>query len=284
MTSDLLASTPHLRDALERLSRMRVVFFAGLPGTGKSLLLNQLAHLAHTAGRVVHLLQWDVSRPAFEATPSAAARYPVADGVTHAVVRRAIGLWVRDAIVRWERTHAGPEHLLVGETPFIGNRFVELARAESDEAEPLLRRDECRFVLAVPTRDVRAFLESERERRTARPQHEREKEDAPPEVLRALWRDVSTIGRALELGDGAPAYDPDVYAGVYRRVLRHRALDVLVLDTVLPTRRTSVYDFTVPRRDVVPDRADAEACIARVERRYPDLDALDREIARWWET
>ena len=55
-----------LRAPLERLAREpRLVFVAGLPGTGKSLLIHQLAHLAAGAGRSVHLLQWDVVRPVF---------------------------------------------------------------------------------------------------------------------------------------------------------------------------------------------------------------------------
>ncbi len=70
-----------------------MVFFAGLPGTGKSLLVHQLVHVAAGRGRRVHLLQWDVARPVLEASP-AGRRYPLADGVTHAVVRtrrRAVG-------------------------------------------------------------------------------------------------------------------------------------------------------------------------------------------------
>jgi hypothetical protein len=282
----LLATAPRLRADLERLARARMVFFAGLPGTGKSLLLQQLAHLAHRAGRVVHLLQWDVVRPAFEGSDPA-RRYPVRDGVTHAVVRKAMGVWVRAALVRWEHAYAAPEHLLIGETPFVGNRFVELARRERDEAEALLARPTSRFVLPVPSPEVRAFLEAERERRAGRPLHPREREDAPPEVLRALWRHVADIGRGLGLVgapvDDATPYDPAVYRGVYERVLRHRAVDILTVDMILPTTTRSVYDFTIARRDVVPEPGDASDLIAEVERRYPDLTALDREVERWWD-
>jgi hypothetical protein len=160
-----------------------MVFFAGLPGTGKSLLAHQLVHVASGAGRQVHLLQWDVARPVFEASP-AGRRYPVLDGVTHAVIRRAAGLWVRDAVAGWSARYGGPEHLLVGETPFVGNRFVELARPIDDRAEALLASPSCRFVIATPSREVRSFLEAQRERRTAEPLHPREREDAPPHVLR----------------------------------------------------------------------------------------------------
>jgi hypothetical protein len=146
-----------LADALRGLAALRMVFLAGLPGTGKSLLVHQLTHLAAGSGRLVHLLQWDVARPVFEASPGG-RRHPQVGGVTHAVVRAAAGLWVRRAIAAWNAQHPGAEHLLVGETPFVGNRFVELARPLDDPAEPALTAPSCRFAIAVPSREVRRFL------------------------------------------------------------------------------------------------------------------------------
>ena len=90
-----------LEARLRGLAAQRMVFFAGLPGTGKSLLVHQVAHLAFGVGRSVHLLQWDVARPVFEASP-AGRRYPLVDGVTQAVIRKAAGLWVRQALVTWK--------------------------------------------------------------------------------------------------------------------------------------------------------------------------------------
>ena len=52
-----------LAERMRTLAGRRMVFFAGLPGTGKSLLVHQLVHLASGAGRQVHLIQWDVARP-----------------------------------------------------------------------------------------------------------------------------------------------------------------------------------------------------------------------------
>src|SRR6266542_1686672 len=89
----------------------RCVFFAGLPGVGKSLLIQQTALLATEAGRLVHLLQWDVARGAFE-TSAILARYPEVDGITHAAIRKAAGFWVRAAVHRWDGTYADPDHLL----------------------------------------------------------------------------------------------------------------------------------------------------------------------------
>jgi hypothetical protein len=258
-----------------------MVFFAGLPGTGKSLLVHQLAHLASRDGRIVHLLQWDVVRPVFEASP-AGRRYPLADGVTHPVIRRATGLWVRRAVGDWSQRHAGAEHLLIGETPFIGGRFIELARRLEDAAEALLTAASCRFVITVPSAEVRRFLETERERRAANPLHPREREDAPPHVLRALWRDLTEV--AGRMGISAPdAYDPGAYRQVYERVLHQRNVEVVALEAILPTERLSVYDFAVTLRQLVPSSAEAAAAIEEIERRYPDHAILEREIARWWQ-
>jgi hypothetical protein len=273
-----------LAERLARLADRRIVFFAGLPGTGKSLLVHQLAHLAMRAGRTVHLLQWDVARPVFEASP-AGQRYPVADGVTHAMIRKAAGLWVRYALTAWtERDSTG--QLLIGETPFVGNRFVELAQRADDRAEALLTDASCRFVVAVPSREVRAFLEAERERRTASPLHPREREDAPPSVLRDLWRNLAQVAREMGIaaaGDGSEPYDPEVYRKVYETVLRHRHVEAIGLDVILPTQTLSVYDFDIAPADLMPSEADADHFIREAERRYPDPATLDREIARWWQ-
>jgi hypothetical protein len=270
-----------LAEQVRALADQRMVFFAGLPGTGKSLLVHQLVHVAAGRGRRVHLLQWDVARPVLEASP-AGRRYPLADGVTHAVVRRAAGLWVRAGVIDWSERYPEPEHLLVGETPFVGNRFVELARPLDDRAEALLAAPSCRFVIATPSREVRSFLEAQRERRARDPLHPREREDAPPHVLRELWRDLAATAGG---NTGAPApYDPAAYASVYERVLRHRHTELVRLDVILPTERLSVYDFALTPRDLVPTESEAERFIREVERRYPDPRVLDAEIERWWET
>ena len=53
-----------------------MVFLAGLPGTGKSLLLKQLVLIAQQAGRTVDTLQWDVTRLPFETADILALGYP----------------------------------------------------------------------------------------------------------------------------------------------------------------------------------------------------------------
>jgi hypothetical protein len=268
-----------LHERLDRLARDgRMVFVAGLPGTGKSLLVHQAAHLAAAAGRVVHLLQWDVARPVFEAS-AAGRHYPVLDGVTHPIVRKAVGLWARRALVDWERRHLGTEHLLIGETPFVGHRLIELARPAHDAAEALLSAPTCRFVIAVPSVAVRKFVEAERERRASRPLNAREREDAPPAVLRALWRELVDVARRLGIpvtdGDDAP-YDPGVYRLVYERLLRHRHVKSIPLDTVLDTAELSVYDFAVARADLTPSEDEAGAAVDEAQALGAD------DVERWW--
>jgi hypothetical protein len=260
-----------------------MIFAAGLPGTGKSLVIHQLAHLAAGVQREVHLLQWDVARPVFEAS-AAGRRYPMLDGVTHPVVRKAAGLWARRAVGDWARRRI-PRALLLGETPFVGNRLIELARPADDDVEGLLRGAACRFVIPVPSVEVRRFVEAERDRRAARPLNIREREDAPPHVLRGLWRELHAVAVRQGWTDAAAgdvAYDPELYRRVYEGLLRHRHVEPLRLETVLATGTLSVYDFDVPCPEVVPREEEAEAAVREVERRYPDADALTREVERWW--
>jgi hypothetical protein len=273
---------PDLHAHLQALARLRMVFVAGLPGTGKSLVVHQLAHLAAAAGRRVHLLQWDVARPVFEATETG-RRYPVVDGVTQPLVRRAVGRWARRAIVECAATSPGA--LLLGETPFVGGRLIELARPADDAAEALLAAPDCRFAIAVPSVEVRRFLEEERARRAAAPRHPREREDAPPDVLRDLWRQLASVARTLGLevaAGGDPPYDPDVYRAVFEAVLRRRRVEVVSVRTVLPTGTMSAYDLGASAADLLPDPEEADRMLREVEAAHPDPGALAREVDRWW--
>ena len=278
----LLSQGSPLLDTLERLARdARCVFFAGLPGTGKSLLIHQLAHLAHGRGRRIHLLQWDVARPVFEASP-AARRYPQDRGVTHPLIRIAVGRWSRATLARWDAAERAMA-ILIGEAPFVGHRFIELARPVEDAAEPLLSSAATRFVIPVPSVTLRRHLEAERARRADAPVHAREREDAPPDVLRAVWRDLLAAASALGLAVADDAYAPDVYRAVYERVLTRRHVDALSVDELLPTATVSPYAFRVPTLDLVPSEVEAARFIAEAERDFADPAVLQRAIAAWFQ-
>jgi hypothetical protein len=280
----LIAEDSPLFAPLSLLAReARLVFFAGLPGTGKSLLIRELAQLAHGRGRTIHLLQWDVARPVFEAS-AAGRRYPQVDGITHGLIRLAVGRWSRAAVAAWHAAHRDAGHLLIGETPFIGHRFIDLARPARDAAEPLLASPLTRFVIPVPSPALRRHLEAERGRRARAPLHPREREDAPPAVLRALWGEVAQVARALGLATASepPAYEPAVYRGVYERVLARRHAQALEVDTRLPADTVSPYDLAVPAADLVPTPEESSRFIAAVEADHPQPADVERAIEGWY--
>ena len=283
MNGLLVAAGSPLFEALDTLAHEAyVVFFAGLPGTGKSLLIHQLAHLAHERGRAIHLLQWDVARPVFEAS-RAGRRHPQIHGVTHGLIRLAVGRWARAAVAHWHAQHAGPDHLLIGETPLIGHRLMALAQTDRDDAEPVLTARTTRFVIPVPSRELRAHLESERDRRARQPRHAREREDASPAVLRALWHEIVAVASVLGIGEarGEMPYDPDIYRRLYERLLVHRHTTVLSLDTRLPAEQVSAYDFKIPTTDLMPTAEEASLLVEDTEVRYPHASLLDIELAGW---
>jgi hypothetical protein len=227
----------------------------------------------------VHLLQWDVARPAFEASP-AGRRYPQDRGVTHALIRIAAGRWARPAIARWDAAHPSSA-LLIGETPFVGHRFVDLARRIDDAAEHVLRSVTTHFVIPVPSLSLRRHLDSERARRAAAPVHAREREDAPPDVLRGVWRELTVAARALGI-TADDAYDPDVYRAVYERVLAQRHAHALSVEERLPTASVSAYDFRIPTVDLLPTEDEAASFIADAERQYSNAAAQQRVVADWF--
>jgi hypothetical protein len=286
------------RAAVER----RCVFFAGLPGVGKSLLLQQLALIAVEAGRRVHLLQWDVARGPFE-TPELLARYPETDGVTHPAIRKAVGVWARGAVAAWDTGHADPANLLIGEVPLIGNRLIELARPRTDAVEPLLAGEWSTFLIPVPSREVRQVIEAARIREMAVPIHERERANAIPSLVLALWEEIATVARELQVqpvgdvthdesrpgpeqgaGTGSSGevevggFDPELYAGVYLRLLRHRQAALLRVGSTLPVQR-SVYDLIDVASELIPTPEDVGQVMGEVGA-LPEAE-VEREVANW---
>jgi hypothetical protein len=279
----VIASRADLDATLEWLVRNhRRVFFAGLPGVGKSLYIRELARVAYSLGRAVGSLQWDVARPAF-VSPSIAARYPDTNGIAHPMVRKGVGQWVRQAVVRWNRDSGEDAGLLIGEVPLIGHRLLELVQVHSDEAEPLLADARSVFATPVPSVTVRAAIERARQRTFTNPSNPRESEDAPVDVVRQSWDEIHALAVDLGIAERAaaenPPFDPNAYAGVYRHLLRRRNALTLHVEVEL-TQTTSVYDHAVQVADLVPTHAEAEAIVARLERELAPSE-IEAEVARW---
>lgn len=276
----------------------RCVILAGLPGVGKSLLLQQLAILALDAGRTVHSLQWDVARSPFE-TPELLVRYPETDGVTHPAIRKAVGVWAREAVAAWDSAHPDPRHLLIGEAPLIGNRLIELAQPGDDMAEALLTGPGGLFLVPVPSREVRQQIEAARVRDTSAPAHERERANAIPALMRALWAELADVGWLLGLPEAtataagatsppsaspaaahsSPVFDPDLYGAVYLRLLRHRPAALLPITTALPVQG-SVYAGLETVQELAPSPREVAQAMADVAQRPPA--AVVQEVENWF--
>jgi hypothetical protein len=259
------------------------VFFAGLPGVGKSLFLQQLALMAQQQGRKVHLLQWDVTRPAFE-TREVLAKYPEIDGVTHAFIRKVVGLWVRSALLQWQRNYSRPEHMLIGEVPLIGNRLMELAKPVDDEVEAILKNEKTQFLISVPTQSVRQIIESKREKTIAEPRHEKENYDAPPNVVQASWQDVYRIAYELDFVDiqvDNPPYFPEIYSAVFQYLLQHRNTIALTIDEVLkPTG--SVYELYNIVGELTASPTEVEQIVSRLENDFT-IEEIEADFKRWYQ-
>ena len=248
---------------------------------GKSLLLQQLGLIAQEAGRRVHSLQWDVARGPFE-TPEILARYPETDGVTHAVIRKAAGEWARGAVDRWHRRFPDRRDILIGEVPLIGNRLIELVQRQDDAVEALMAGGETLFLIPVPSREVRQVIEAARVRDTANPAHERERANAIPTLVRSLWDEVAHVAREFGVAGSISAegtFDPDLYAAVYARLLRHRHAARLDVTTALPVQ-VSVYDALGSVRELVPTADEVTSVVAEVGAR-PE-DEIERAVAGWY--
>ncbi|WP_420628393.1 hypothetical protein [Candidatus Leptofilum sp.] len=276
----ILPTNSNIYTAFQKLAaEQRMVFLAGLPGTGKSLLIQQLAVIAQQAGRTVHLLQWDVTRAAFE-TAVLLQTYPEIDGVTHPAIRKAVGLWARTAVLQWHQTHT-PSHLLIGEVPLIGNRLTELTQPLDDAAEPLLNDPTCCFVIPTPSKTVRQVIEDARARSIANPRHEKEARDAQPNVLQMLWEEVAAIGYKLGLTDGKNlAYTPGVYTAVYQHLLQHRHHQTLLVDTVL-TPNGSAYALQISGSELAATPNEVDAIMQQIETEFTGNE-LETAVANWY--
>jgi len=282
----IIPPTSQVYMMLNRLvDNQRIVFLTGLPGVGKSLLLNQLAHLAHFSGHQVYLLQWDILRDAFM-TDRIASLFPDIDGITHSVIRRAAGLWVRQAVAQWHQKHLGEKSILIGEAPLIGNRLLELVLPRNDAAESILLEKSTRFVLPIPSRRIRRLMETARQTSIKNPRNSRELNDAAPEVLKALWRELIRAAMALNIPTPPKGsdedYDPRIYESVYLQVLKHRRYEITRLNITLSTHSRSVYTFNMPVEELIPNANEVSHSIEEVEHTYPNLHGLEQEMEEWY--
>lgn len=236
---------PYLEELWGKLDELRCVVIVGLPGTGKSLLVRELAAAVESTGRTSTVLQWDVSRESWDSHSTASALYPEVDGITHAGIRLAMGTWVRTAVGKWFAEHPGREEMLIMEAPHIGGRFSELSHIIGDEAERPLAGPETLFVVVAPTKELQLTLKRQRAEDMESSEGSYESNNATPDLLDELTNSLRAPAGELGIsGATSTGYDPELYAGLMRHVLRHRHV-LLIRPDALMKVTGSVYSLGV---------------------------------------
>ncbi|MCV6574412.1 MAG: hypothetical protein OIF58_01645 [Cohaesibacter sp.] len=267
---------------MEAVKSRRMVFVAGLPSSGKSFILQQLTIMAGSAGRNVYSLQWDDARRSFE-TETALARFPEVDNLTHPAIRKAVGYWVRSAVVKWHHANPDPANILIVELPVMGGRFVELMQPQNDEAEALLASDQIILFTPIPTVEVRTAIEAVRQQTIDNPRHELEAKDAPLYIVQAEWQSIRQIyNQQKNIEPDAKRdslYDPDVYQEVFEKLLRFRKSAILHIDQLYEVKG-SAYERPVPVEVIEAQAQDITASYERLDREFP-AEKAERAIDDW---
>lgn len=280
----ILPRETSLYQTLDQLaSEAKVVCFSGLPAVGKSLYVQQFSYLALMKGRQITTLQWDRARQAFE-IEEVLSKYPEVDGITHAGIRKACGSWARGAVFNWYKQNTENTDLLVIEGPLIGNRLVELATPNQDEAEKCFLNKAVQFVVPVPTEEVRFAIEERRKKTSDAPGHKQEKADASPQVVMVLYKELSEV--ALKLGYSGPVdwyeYKPALYEFVYRKVLKNRNFVILNIDMLIDAK-DSVYMFPESAREhLIPQHGEALCHIELMEKQFQTTGELETSVDEWF--
>jgi hypothetical protein len=260
------------------LAAARCIVVVGLPGMGKSFWVRRMAMVAAASDRPVHVLQWDIARLAWD-TPEILAQFPEVDGITHAAIRGALGIWVRGAVATWFGSHAARNDVLIVEAPVIGARFSELAKRADDVLEPHLADPQTLFVIVAPTIELQRDLRRRRAEEAAGHADALERHNASLGVLDVQLAAVEHVARRWGRPPSIPGvYDPELYVFVMRKVLRHRNVRVLRPDSLVQGCG-SVYDL---RPEVVRIGATADDVRASIAEAARDMDKLHREVEFGW--
>ncbi len=270
----------HLTDLAQKV---KIVVFIGLPGTGKSLLINQFYQLTKAQGREPQIIQWDVARKEFE-TEKNRNLFPTKSGQVHPVVRLSAGYWLLDYLKQWsQKNFEILQKVLLVEAPLVGNRFSELIHLQSDqELEQYLSSKKVQFVLPVPSLKVRDKIEDDRALQVS--ETAKTWSGAKPSVMRQLWLDTLNIAKTLDITTfQGEKYDPQVYAKTYQLLSHRRNLRILPIDRVYPINIENESTLHSLKNEI-PSAAEVDLLIQKTTYKYPtDKDTIEA-VQNWYKT
>ncbi len=272
-------SSPVYHQLQNLASSADIVVFSGLPGTGKSLYINEFYHISKALSRKLTVIQWDIARKAFE-TEKIMKLYPMKDSMVHDAVKLMAGVFLLEQIKKWYKEKDDTDLLLI-EAPLVGGRFIELVELHADpNIELILSNHKTQIVMPIPSVKVREIIEAERAKQV--------NEDAKvwigakPSVMKILWKHVCEIaqefGKDLELDIN---YDPQIVEYVFKKVTKHRNFLPLYIDEL----------FDVPAQDELglhnlsslkASEKMADQICDLITDKYPDVEQMNKKTSQWY--
>ena len=130
---------------------------------------------------------------------------------------------------------------------------------------------------------MRRHIELAREQSIAQPQHERERADAPPNVLQALWLELHGLTEILNLSpeQSDTRYNPEVYAAVFDHLLKHRQRETLWVNKLLPASG-SVYNVEHIESELLASLKEVQESLELIEAAYT-AEELERTVTLWYD-
>lgn len=281
----IIPESDSVYQTLEKAAKSaKSVVFSGLPGVGKSLYINQFQLIAANLGKNITVIQWDIARKSFE-TEKISEVFPMGAGVVHNGVKLSAGRWLLDTINDWLANHSKENDLLLIEAPLVGHRFIELAKLQENETlENFFKSDAFQIIVPIPSKKVREKIEADRRAQIA--EDAKTWTGAKPSVMLMLWKMI--CGIANEFGasismEGQPAYDPNIYALVFRKILQHRHFIPLHIDEIYPVSIANEAELH-NIGSLAADDQTANRYAEMILTQYPELPTIDAIVDKWYLT
>ena len=282
----LIPESEQIHLQLKELSEYaKIIVFAGLPGTGKSLYINHFYQIAKHNGQQAQVIQWDVARKEFE-KEELNSIFPMNAGQVHPGVRLSAGFWVLNFIKHWAKNNLDKgSNILMIEAPLVGNRFSELCHKQEQEdveLEQLLSSDKVQFVLAVPNEKVREKIEADRVQQIS--ESAKVWSGAKPSVMIQLWKDTLVIAKEFGLTSSQDeSYRSDIYKDTYARILQHRQTNILNVDKVFDVQ---IHDESVLHslENEIPTVVEVIAAVRYTKQAYPTEKEMIRKVKIWYKS